>query len=375
LHHFKITEEIENLNLENIKENLFNYSYRTKNLKKFDFDNITPESPLLASYSSFKGEVFENIIFEFLLYYASKEPLITRFVLKGPHQSAANKFVIKSGMTIDKSDQIVYKSAYKDITEYDALFFTKESVYFVEMSITKKTASLNKRLNKKHALLKILFPSLTVRALIVLTKGSMGISKFPSYSTIWLTNDFEDNQTLKELVHKKPGTTRIHASYQKKFVQAKSLLYTKFGYFQTLEWILLKARGHNTLVVDLNFFKSKKVQLYFDIFTKLYIGFITINDFKTLVPDFDKEAKEDRIFVTIEKINRKSYDIVYYIKEKSGKLKRLSINSNNELATKDKDLEGFTNVEVRFIGKILKEEQVLTPKTISTLQKNILKWN
>ncbi len=373
MQHFNITEEIKNLKLDNIKENLFNYSYRTKNLRKFDFDNITAESPLLASYSSFKGEVFENIIYELLLYYASNEPLITRFVLKGPHQGSVNKFVIKSGMTIDKSDQIVYKSAYKDITEYDALFFTKDSVYFVEMSITKKTASLNKRLNKKHALLKVLFPSLTVRALIVLTKGSMGISKFPDYCTMWLTRDFEDNQTLKELVHKKQNASRVNANYRKKFVEAKSLVYTKFGYFQTLEWILLKSRGHANLVVDLNFFKSKKVQLYFDIFTKLYIGFITIENFKSMMPGFDKEAKDDRIFVTIEKINRKSYDIVYYIKEKSGKLKRLCI-TNEELAVKDKDLEGFTNVEVRFIGKILKDEQNLTPKTLLTLQKNIHNW-
>ena len=373
MHHFTITDEIHNLNLENIKENLFNYAYRTKNLRNFDFDNITPESPLLASFSSFKGEVFENIIYELLLYYASNEPLITRFVLKGPHQTPFNKFVVKSGLTIDKSSQIVYKSAYKDITEYDALFFTKDSVYFVEMSITKKTASLNKRLNKKYSLLKVLFPSLTIRALIVLTEGSMGISKFPSYCTIWLTRDFEDNNTLKELVHKKQNDSRIHASYGKKFVETKSLIYEKFGYFQTIEWILQKSRSHSNLVVDLNFFKATKVQLYFDIFTKLYIGFITTTDFITLVPTFDKEVRDDRIFVTIEKINRKSYDIVYYIKEVSGKLKRVVI-VDNEMVVKDKDPEGFTNVEVRFVRKILTDEQILIPKTISSLQNNIQKW-
>lgn len=373
MHQFKISQEIHDLNLENIRENLFNYSYRTKNLKNFDFDNINQETPLLASYSSFKGEVFENIIFELLLYYASNEPLITRFVLKGPHQTPINKFAVKSGLTIDKSSQIVYKSAYKDITEYDALFFTKESVYFVEMSITKKTASLNKRLNKKYSLLKVLFPSLTVRALIVLTKGSMGISKFPSYCTIWLTRDFEDNDTLKELVHKKQIHSRVNATYGKKFVETKSLNYTKFGYFQTLEWILTKARSHSNLVVDLNFFKGKKIQLYFDIFTKLYIGFISTDDFKTIIPEFDKSVRDDRIFVTIEKINRKSYDIVYYVKETSGKLKRVVI-ENNEMIVKDKDPEGFTNVEVRFICKILTPEHNLIPKTILSLQKNIQNW-
>ena len=373
MHHFKISQEIQDLDLDKIQENLFNYSYRTKNLINFDFDNIDENSPLLASYSSFKGEVFENIIFELLMYYASNEPLITRFVLKGPHQTNLNKFAVKSGLTIDKSSQIVYKSAYKDITEYDALFFTKESVYFVEMSITKKTASLNKRLDKKYSLLRVLFPSLTVRALIVLTEGSMGISKFPSYCTIWLTTEFRDNQVLKKLVHKKQTASRIHAKYQKKFVETKSLNYEKFGYFQTLEWILSKSRSHPTFVVDLNFFKAKKIELYFDIFTKLYIGFISTQEFKTLAPTFDKEARDDRIFVTIEKINRKSYDIVYYIKEVNGKLKRISV-TKGEMTFKDKDPEGFTNVEVRFIRKILEEEHCLSAKTISGLQKNIQKW-
>ncbi len=373
MHHFKITKEINNLDLENIRENLFNYSYRTKNLRNFDFENISEDTPLLSSYSSFKGEVYENIIYEFLLYYASNEPLITRFVLKGPHQSSLNKFAVKSGMTIDKSSQIVYKSAYKDITEYDALFFTKDSVYFVEMSITKKTASLNKRLNKKHALLKVLFPSLIVRALVVLTEGSMGISKFPSYCTIWLTKDFEDNQTLKELVHKKQNNSRVKASYGKKFVEAKGINYVKFGYFQTLEWILTKSRSHSNLIVDLNFFKAKKLQLYFDIFTKLYIGYISSEELKTIFPKFDKEARDDRIFVTIEKINRKSYDIVYYVKEVRGKLKRVAL-VKDEMTIKDKDPEGFTNVEVRFISKVLQPDQILTAKTLSSIRKNILKW-
>ena len=69
-----------------IKENLFNYAYRTNSLEDFDFDTVCDDTPPPVAYSSFKGEVYENIIYEFLLYYASNEPLITRFILKGPHQ-------------------------------------------------------------------------------------------------------------------------------------------------------------------------------------------------------------------------------------------------------------------------------------------------
>lgn len=372
MNQFRITDEIYNLDLENIKDNLFKYSYRTKNLKSFDFDNVSADSPNYATYSSFKGEVYENVIYEYLVRYTLTEPLITRFVLKGPHQNN-NENVIKSGMAIDKSAQIVYKSAYKDITEYDALFFTKQSVYFVEMSITKKTASLNKRLNKKHALLKILFPNLEVRALIVLTQGAIGVKRFPSYCTIWLTKDFTNDAVLKELVHTRQVKKGVIPKNRKRFIEAKNLKYNRFSYFQTLEWVLNKSRSHDEFIVDLNFFKAEIVNLYFDIFTKFYIGFITEADFKVLIPDFDKKTRDNKIMVTIEKINHKTFNIVYYVKEISGKLKRIEIIKNN-VTYKDKDLEGFTNVEVRFINRILKDDQELKPEVIQSIQELILKW-
>ena len=37
-----------------------------------------------------------------------------------------NKF-IKSGLLIDRTSQIVFKSAYKDISEFDAMFLLKIS--------------------------------------------------------------------------------------------------------------------------------------------------------------------------------------------------------------------------------------------------------
>ncbi|MBD3831521.1 MAG: hypothetical protein IE890_13695, partial [Arcobacter sp.] len=200
---FTITDKIKQLEIEDIKENLFHYSYDNKSLKALVKSNTSKEDiSYISAYSSFKGEIYENIIYELLLQYVLQEDEITRFVLKGPYQDKENIF-IKSGLLIDSSSQIVYKSAYKDISEFDALFFTKDSVYFVEMSTSKKTASLNKRLVKKYALLKMIFPSLNIKALIVVTEGSVGLKNFPSYATIWVTKDLDDEELIEKIIFAK----------------------------------------------------------------------------------------------------------------------------------------------------------------------------
>ena len=159
MHQFTITDKIKSLDIQDITENLFHYSYDSKSLKALVKSNTSKEDiSYISAYSSFKGEVYENIVYELLMQYALTQDEITRFVLKGPYQDKENLY-IKSGLLIDRSSQIVYKSAYKDISEFDALFFTKDSLYFVEMSTSKKTSSLNKRLAKKYALLKMIFPT------------------------------------------------------------------------------------------------------------------------------------------------------------------------------------------------------------------------
>lgn len=368
MHHFKINEDIQQLNLDKIRSNLFQYPYTTKNIKKLILNNEpTTSASFIAAYTSFKGEVFENIIYEHLINYALNEDLITEFVLKGPYQNQTLKYY-KSGLMLDSSAQIVYKSAYKDISEFDALFFTSDSVYFVEMSTSKKTDSLVKRLYKKSALLKMLFPNYIVRSLIVLTQGSKGISKFPSYCTVWITNDIEDDELLNKIIFDEEEKRLLFVQKHKKFIQTYKVKYEKFQYFQTLETILEKSRSHPKYPLDLNFFKSQQMSIYFDIFTKLYVGFILEDEFIKLVPSYNLKAREGRIVVTIEKINTKLYDFVFYIKEKTGKLKRLYV-FKDEIKLKDKELDGFTNAEVRFIFNILKPNHAFTCADLLQLKK------
>ena len=373
MNQFTITDKIKQLEIEDIKENLFHYSYDSKSLKALVKNNTSKEDlSYISAYSSFKGEIYENIVYELLLKYALTQDEITRFVLKGPYQDKENLY-IKSGLLIDRSSQIVYKSAYKDISEFDALFFTKDSIYFVEMSTSKKTSSLNKRLTKKYALLKMIFPTLTIKALIVVTVGSTGLKNFPPYATIWLTNDLEDEELIEKIIFAKKvknDVQTLKAPKHSKYIEALKVKYTKFQYFPTLEWILNKSRENPKFTVDLKFFSSPKLGLFFDIYTKLYIGFINTQEFLTLYPDFNLKIKSDRIIVTIEKVNQTQLDIVYYAKETNGKLKRVRLEENN-VSIKDKELDGFTNAEVRFFMKILEDKHHLTVENIHHVLNNI----
>ena len=372
MNQFIITEKIKKLDIHEIKENLFHYSYDSKSLKSLVKSNTSKEDiSYISAYSSFKGEVYENIVYELLMQYAQEQPEITRFVLKGPYQDKENLY-IKSGLLIDRSSQIVYKSAYKDISEFDALFFTKDSLFFVEMSTSKKTSSLNKRLAKKYALLKMIFPTLNINALIVVTKGSVGLKNFPTYATIWLTNDLEDEELIEKIIFAKKVKNDIQtlkAPKNPKFIEALKVKYNKFQYFPTLEWILNKSRENPKFPVDLKFFSSAKLGLYFDIFTKLYIGYITTAEFLTFYEDFDLKTKFDQVIVTIEKVNQTQLDLVYYAKETNGKLKRIRLEENN-VSIKDKELDGFTNAEVRFFMKVLEEKHHLTIDNIKHILNN-----
>ena len=370
---FNITEKIKNLDIHDIQENLFHYSYDSKSLKSLFRNNISNDDPAyISSYSSFRGEVYENVVYELLLQYAYSEDLITRFVLKGPYQDKENTF-IKSGLLIDRSSQIVYKSAYKDISEFDALFFTKDSVYFVEMSTSKKTASLNKRLVKKYALLKMIFPTLIIRALIIVTEGSIGLKNFPDYATVWVTKELDDDNLIKRIIFAKKtrkNLATLRAQRHKKYIETYRVKYTKFQYFPTLEWILNQSRANPKFVVDLKFFSYAKLGLFFDIYTKLYIGYISTEDFLILYPEFNLKIRTNRIIVTIEKVNQTQLDVVYYAKEENGKLKRIRL-QENDVSIKDKELDGFTNAEVRFFMKILTQKHVLNVKNINHIRDNL----
>ncbi|MEA3289176.1 MAG: hypothetical protein U9Q04_03245 [Campylobacterota bacterium] len=374
-----INKQIEHLEIKEIYDNLFFYKYHSKYLKKLQKTNIDKDDPhYISTYSSLVGELYENVVYELLLKYAIENQHITRFVLKGPHQDNYKNF--KNGMMIDINSQIVYKAGYKDVTEFDALFFTKDSVYFVESTIVKTTTSLRKRLKKKKALLEILFPKLKIKALIILIKGALGVNVFPNYCTVWTTDPLNDEKLIKDIVY---NLTKQNKTF--KYQKDKKLIHTynvrtrDFKYFDTLSWILRTVRKECDEILDFDFLSSNKIERYFDVFSKFYIGhmdthsfievlkFLNIKDISEDIP-MDK-IHDNQVVVTIENI-KDTFTLVYYLKITGDKLKRLDI-SDDSLKVSDKDPKGFTAAEIKYMKYLFKNGYKLSLDDIKTIEGKI----
>ncbi|MGB5868388.1 MAG: hypothetical protein WBG69_11005, partial [Arcobacteraceae bacterium] len=279
----KLPKNIKELEIQPILDNLYFYSYHCKYLKKIQTNNIDKEDPhYISTYSSFIGEVYENIIYELLIKYAIETKEITSFILKGPHQ---NKYEnLKNGLMIDRNSQIVYKAGYKDVTEFDALFFTKDSVCFVESTIVKTTTSLRKRLKKKKALLEVLFPKLRITALIILSEGALGVNVFPKYCKVWVTDSLTDEKLINDLIYNNSKNGKKFITYtDEKLHHSNDVSLVTFKYFDTISWILRNVRKDTKNILDFEFLKNEKIQRYFEIFSKFYIGHVTSETFVQLL--------------------------------------------------------------------------------------------
>jgi hypothetical protein len=380
MHSLKISKQIKALDITSLGDNLMHYEYHTRHLLSLIKNGVDKESQqFISAYNGFKGELFENIVYELLLQYAIDKEQITQFVLKGPHQNLSNQGNQKFGLLMDKSQQIVYKAGYKDVSEYDAMFFTKDSIYYVESTIVQSTIGLRKRLRKKTALLTMLFPKLKVNALIILSDGANGLNKFPDNCTIWVTDNLNGEEILDKLVLGKRYHKQPFIRYQnEKLIEAKDIKVDYFKYFDTLGWILKKAIN-NDKTVNQNFFMGKTVSLYMDIYSKVYIGYVSKDTFKEIVKDCDISllnldgVSEPYIYVTLEKLDDGGYEIIYYARFSNTKLKKIEL-LQSEIKLSDKDPKGFTVAEIKFIKHCLKDSNELLNSHITDIKKTISTW-
>ncbi|MDD2697544.1 MAG: hypothetical protein PHF17_01950 [Arcobacteraceae bacterium] len=380
MHSLKISKQIKTLDTTTLADNLIYYEYHTRHLLSLIKNGIDRESQqFISAYNGFKGELYENIVYELLLQYALTEDEITQFVLKGPHQNLSNQGNQKFGLLMDKSQQIVYKAGYKDVSEYDAMFFTKDSIYYVESTIVQSTIGLRKRLRKKTALLSLLFPKLKVNALIILSDGANGLNKFPSNCTVWVTENLNGEEILEKLVLGKKYQKQPFISHQsEKLIEAKDIKVDYFKYFDTLGWILKKSIN-NDKTINQNFFMGKVVSMYMDIYSKVYIGYVLKDTFKEIVRDYDISSlnldgvSEPYIYVTLEKLDDGGYEIIYYARFSNTKLKKIEI-GKDDVKLNDKDPKGFTVAEIKFIKHCLKDSNELLSSHIEDIKKTISTW-
>ena len=365
-----ITPTIKNLEKEDIADNLLHYVYNTKHLLSLIKKGIDLEDPsYLSSYRSFEGEVYENFIYEKLLRYAEENDYITKFILKGFHQNKCKAYA--NTLSISEKEQIVYRTKSREISEFDAMFITKNNeLYFVEMTLVKSVLKLRRRLRKKKALLEIIFPNYTIKSLIILNDGATGTKQFPSYCKVWFTKEFSATEVLEYITKlNKQKLLPKDKINSKKMIEAHTLKLHPFRYYNTMSWITKTIRANKKYIIDMHFLMNEKVQRYHDLYNKFYVGFLTIKDTKNLLNLKEGEyADEQRVIVALEKKHSDEIVVTYYIQTSRKNLYLYSFNDGKVVKEK-KDPYGITVTEVFHINKLMDKSYALTIPQVNTMKK------
>ena len=366
-----ISQDIKNLNDSDIADNLLHYEYNVKHLLsliKSDIDRDDPQ--YLSSYRSFEGEVYENFLYEKLVKYAEKNEYITKFVLKGFHQNKIKSH--PNTLSISEKQQIVYRTKSREISEFDAMFVTKNNeLYFVEMSLVKNVLKLRKRLRKKKALLEIIFPNYEIKSLIILNDGATGTKQFPSYCTVWFTNEFSSTKVLDNILNPIKKLEPKLKSNSKKMIEAHTLKLHPFRYYNTMSWITKMLRAHKKHLLDLGFLTNHKIQRYHDLYNKLYIGYMNIDEAKKILKLDDEYKDDQRVVVALEKKHSDEIVLTYYIQFTRKKLFLYSFNDDEEQVKEKKDPYGITVTEVFHISKMMDSSYELNEVNVKFIKKLI----
>jgi hypothetical protein len=321
----------------------------------------------MSAYRSFEGEVFENFIYEKLLRYAREHDDIEYFIVKGPHKNRTK--ALPSTLSVNWKGQIVYRTRQKEIGEFDGLIFTKDALYFVEMTLVKSVSNLKKRLRKKKALLETIFPQYEIKALLVLNEGVTGTSQLPDYCTVWITKEFCARHVFDWLVQKEKKKRRpFYRVRHKKIVGTGHLNIRYFKYYSTLSWILRRVRGKKNSVIDLQFLKTPEMIRYHNLFTKIYIGYMETEEFRRMFPTVPP-SNADKVFVALEKEHTDDLTLTYFLRHSRKRLDNITVNKKGEVGIAKKDPFGITVTEVAHISKMLKPSLKLTIKQIEAIEK------
>ncbi len=367
---FKISEAIKNLDHSDIGDNLLYYDYSIKHLLSLHRKGLGEEDPsFMSAYRSFEGEVFENFIYEKLIRYAKEHDDIEKFIVKGPHKKRTH--ALPSTLSVNWKGQIVYRTRQKEIGEFDGMIFTKNELYFVEMTLVKSVTNLKKRMRKKKALLETIFPDYEIKALLVLNEGVTGTNQLPDYCTVWITKDFNAKRVFEWLAEKnKPKRRPFYQVRHSKIVGTGNLKIRYFKYYSTLSWILRKVRSKKENVIDLHFLKTPNVSRFHNLFTKIYIGYMETEEFRKKFPNVPP-SQADKVFVALEKEHSDELTLTYFLRHTRKRLDNITVNKKGDVGIAKKDPFGITVTEVAHISKMLTPSFKLTVSQIEEIEKSL----
>ncbi len=348
-------------------DNLLYYDYNIGHLLSLQAKGQTMEDEsYVSAFRSFEGEVYENYIYEKLLRYAANEPEIKSFIIKGPHKNRTH--AQSDALSVSWKGQIIYRARHKEIGEFDGLLFTDKELYFMEMTLVKSATSLKKRLRKKRALLEVLFPRYNVRAVLVLNEGATGTTDLPPYASVWFTEAYSAQHLLESLSTNAPKAPMVRIESDK-IAHAEEIKIASFKYYATLSWMLRSLRGGKP--IDWDFFRKSATQRYHDIYTKVYIGYVSIEDFSTIVPSVQFEnSQAKRAVVAIEKDHTGGYFLTYFVRHSGKKLDNITVTSGIAKVAK-KDPLGITLTEMNHLDKMMDESFALTLDQHNEIEKTL----
>ena len=367
-----ISKSIQLLDDKDISDNILHYEYNTKHLLSLIAKGMDRDDPaFMSSYRSFEGEVFENFVYEKLLRYAEKSPDIDKFILKGFHQ---NKFKSNPNtLSISEKQQIVYRTKSREISEFDAMFITKENeLYFVEMTLVKSVLKLRKRLRKKKALLEIIFPNYEIKSLIILNEGATGTKQFPDYCKVWFTKEFSASNVLEYITDENRRKRHPkHIIHSPKMIEAESLKLHPFRYYNTMTWITKTLRSHKKHIIDMYFLMNHKVQRYHNLYNKLYVGYAPLEELRSLlsIDESEQYSEGQRVAVAIEKKHSDEIILTYYIQRTRKNLYLYSFDDDNKMTKEKKDPYGITVTEVFHINKFMDSSYELNLNNLKIIKK------
>lgn len=364
----EISNDIYNLDESDLSDNLLHYRYDIKHLLSLQKRGVDQESgEYLSAYRSFEGEVYENFLYEKLVRYAARSKNITQFVIKGPH-TKKTKAQART-LSVNAKGAIVYRTKQNEIGEFDGLMFIDNDLFFVEMTLVKSVTNLKRRLRKKRALLKTIFPQYNIKALIILVEGVMGAKHLPEYCTVWLTKPFSSAHILEYLKSKqKKELKKFDVISSDNFIGTDDLDIAQFSYYGSLMWMLKNLRAKRHHIINMNFLNSEIAVRYLELFTKVYLGWLEFSDFKLLVPNLDI-AEVDKVFVSIEKEHTGALVLSYFLQHTRKKLDYVQINEEGEVKLQQKDPFGITVTEISHMSYNMKDIHKLNIKNIKVVTK------
>ncbi len=346
-----LSSSFKTLDSSDLGDNLLYYDYQIKHLLSLIEKGLTPEDEAyISSYRSFEGEVFENYAYEMLLRHIKEFPQIKKFIAKGPHKKRTK--AQPNSLSVNWKGQIVYRIKRNEIGEFDALFFTDNELYFVEMTLVSSVSSLRKRMRKKYALLKTLFPKYEIKALLILNRGVVGLSALPAYCTAWVTDEYSAKDMFKKLIDKDYRRKKFRRIQSEQIVDTDSLDLETFRYYNTLGWILNKIRTGSG-ILNIEFLCSKTVQRYHDLFVKIYVGYMEPVEFSKLFSSISNE-NNSRVYVALEKDHNGGALTHFYLPHSRKNLEIITL-KNGKLHSAKKDPYGVTVTEISYIKNVVKQ--------------------